>query len=85
MTEDARQILMKAKLFRLFALLFAFVGVLLFIALYLRHVDGSFLSSLRNPFIVLIFLLPFLPALALSLLAGKIESDYKRKYLKKDK
>jgi hypothetical protein len=83
MSQDARQLLMKAKLFRLFALIFAFVGMLIFIMLYLQHVDGSFLSALRNPFIVLILILPFLPAAALTFRAAQIEKQYLRKFVNK--
>lgn len=76
----ARELVLKARLLRFFALVFALAGMAVFIVLYLRNVGGTFFSALTDPFIITIILVPFLPAAVLSLLAQRAEREYQRKY-----
>lgn len=76
--------MLKARLLRFFAFVFACVGIVVFIALYFQNVEGSFLSALTNPFIVTIILVPFLPAAVLSFMASRAERQYLDKYGRKD-
>ncbi len=64
---------MKARVYRVFAMVFVIVGLLVFIQLYLTKVEGRLAEAIRDPFMVTIFLVPFLPAAVLSLLATRLE------------
>jgi len=57
--------------------------MVIFLVLYFQNVGGTFFSALTNPFIVTIILVPFLPAVVLSLLAKRAEKEYLRKYSNK--
>lgn len=72
----ARNLLMKAKLYRMFALFFAVMGVVIFISLFLSHIDGDFFHALRDPKTIAVILVPFLPAVVLSLMAQKTERQF---------
>jgi xanthine/uracil/vitamin C permease (AzgA family) len=74
---------MKAKLLRFFALVFAVVGLVIFIVLYMRNVQGSFFSAMTNPFVIIMVIFPFLPAVVLSWKANKLEAEYKKLTQKK--
>jgi hypothetical protein len=78
MDAETRQMLLKAKLFRLFSLVFAVTGLIIFMVLYFQHVDGAFFSAMTNPFVVTIVIVPFLPAAVLSWMAGRLERKYER-------
>ncbi len=71
--KQARELLIKAKAYRLFASVFAVVGAVIFLVLYFRFYGGDVLASLRSPSTVLIVLFPFMPAILLSLKAKKAE------------
>ncbi len=81
---SARELVLKAKLLRFFALIFALTGMVIFVVLYFQNVEGTFLSALTNPFVITIIIVPFLPAAVLSLLASRLEREYSRKYPQKD-
>lgn len=72
----ARSLLMKSKIYRMFALFFAVMGVVIFIALFLSHIDGNFIAALRDPKTITLILVPFLPAVVLSLMAQKTERQF---------
>ena len=76
--------MLKARLLRFFAFVFACGGIVVFIALYFQNIQGSFLSALTNPFVVTIILVPFLPAAVLSFMASRLERQYLDKYGHKD-
>lgn len=78
----ARELVIKARIYRFLALIFAFVGLAIFVVMFLRHVEGSFLSSLTNPFVVTMIIFPFLPAAALSFMASRLERKYFKEYMK---
>ena len=72
----ARVLLIKSRLYRYFALAFALLGVVIFIFLYFRHIEGNLLQALQSPSIIPIIVLPFLPAFVLSLLAQRLERQF---------
>lgn len=74
--------MLKARLLRFIALIFAIAGLLIFLALYIRNVDGTLLSALTNPFTIFIVVVPFLPAVVLSWMASRLEKQYDAKYKK---
>jgi len=76
----ARELVIKARIYRVLGLIFAVVGLVIFLIMFMRHVEGSFLSSLTNPFVITIIVFPFLPAAVLSFLAGRMEKEYDKKY-----
>jgi xanthine/uracil/vitamin C permease (AzgA family) len=71
-----RELILKARLLRLFALVFAVVGLIIFLVLYMQNVEGAFFSTMTDPFIVVIIVVPFLPAIVLSWLARRMERKY---------
>ena len=73
MSADQRKLVIKIHLYRMTAILFAIVGLLVFIMLYSRLAGGDFMQVLRNPLLALWLLLPFLPSSFLFLLTGKCE------------
>lgn len=72
-STSLKESLVKARFYRLFAVLFAIGGLVMFLYLYLDRVEGRLFDALRDPFVVVIILVPFLPAVVLSWLAGKHE------------
>lgn len=72
----ARALLIKSRFYRIFALAFAVMGLVIFAYLYMTHIEGNFSEVLRNPSIIVILLVPFLPAIVLSLLAQKFERQF---------
>ncbi len=67
---------MKAKVYRFTSLLFLTIGIILFCVMYIKNVDGRLAEALRNPLTIFIFLVPFVPAAVLSLLADRAEKKY---------
>ena len=74
--KEARELLMKARVYRFFALAFVFFGLVIFLFLYFKHIDGRLLEALTNVKTVLIILIPFLPAAVLTALAARTESKF---------
>ena len=72
----ARALLIKSRFYRFFALAFAVMGVIIFAYLYLTHIEGNLLEALRTPSLIIVILVPFLPAIVLSLLAQKYERQF---------
>jgi hypothetical protein len=73
--ERAREFLIKSKLYRFLALVFACVGVLIFIFLCFRQeeADGNFLEALSDPVTITFIIFPFAPSLALTFMARRAE------------
>ena len=69
--------LVKAKLYRFVSLLFVTIGVVLFSIMYIQNVEGHLLEALKDPRTIFMFLVPFLPAAILSMLADRAEKKYK--------
>ena len=76
MRLQARVLLIKTRLYRFFALAFAFTGLLVFLYLYFKNVEGHLLEALRNPLFVFILLVPFMPAAILAWKAERIEKQF---------
>ena len=74
--KEARELLMKARVYRFFALAFAFFGLVIFLFLYFKHIDGRLLEALTNLKTVFIILIPFLPAAVLTALASRTEGKF---------
>lgn len=66
------------------SLLFVTLGIFIFCALYIQNVEGRLVEALKDPMTVFIFLLPFIPAAVLTMLADSAEKKFK-KMMKKDK
>ena len=64
---------MKAKLYKATGLLFAIIGFFLFSYMYAQHSSGSFWQDFQNPFVIVIILFPFIPAIILSWMARRVE------------
>ena len=74
--RDARELLIKARLYRFFAMTFALFGVVIFLFLYFKHIDGRLLEAMTNIKTVIIILVPFLPAAVLAALASRTENKF---------
>ena len=60
------------------SLLFVTLGIFIFCALYIQNVEGRLVQALKDPMTVFIFLLPFLPAAVLTILADGAEKKFKQ-------
>lgn len=76
MRREARELLIKTRVYRFFALTFAALGLIIFMFLYFRHLDGRLLEALTEVKTVVIILVPFLPAAVLAGLAAKTETKF---------
>lgn len=74
--KEARELLLKARIYRFFALAFAFSGLIIFLFLYFQNIDGRLLDALSNLKTIFIILVPFLPAALLTALAARTESKF---------
>jgi glucan phosphoethanolaminetransferase (alkaline phosphatase superfamily) len=74
--KTAQEYLVKSKLYRFVSILFAVLGVLVFAVLYVKNVEGRVLEALKDPMIILLFIVPFLPAVCLSFLSNSAEKKY---------
>jgi hypothetical protein len=74
--NELRNCAVKARTYRLFALIFVLVGILLFSYMYTTKLQGRFAQAIQDPFTITIFLLPFLPAFFLSWLASGYEKKF---------
>ncbi len=74
--ELAREFLIKSKLYRFLALVFACVGAVVFLFLasqQLRMEGGSFVQALLDPVTIALIVFPFVPAIVLSFMARRAE------------
>jgi len=82
--QEGRSLLIRARLYRFFAVAFAFTGLAVFIYFYFTNVEGHLLAVLTRPTVIAAVLLPFLPAAALSFIASRTEARFYN-YLEKHK
>ena len=75
-STETRLLLAKSKLYRTFSLIFVTIGIFIFCFLYVNNVDGRFMQAMRDPLTIMIFLVPFLPAAALTWIADRFEKKY---------
>lgn len=71
-----KEILIKSKLYKFSAAVFAIFGVFLFVILYIQQVEGDLLRLFSDVRMISIFLVPFLPAAVLSILSQRLERKY---------
>jgi hypothetical protein len=74
--REARELLIKTRVYRFFALAFALMGTVIFIFLYFKHLDGRLLEALTDLKTVVMIVVPFLPAAVLAALSAKTESKF---------
>jgi len=74
----ARELLLRARIYRFMALIFAMIGVMVFVALYFQHINGDIVSAFHDPSFAYILSIPFLPALVLSILAVKADRQLRK-------
>ena len=74
--NEIRQLLLKAKLYRTFSLVFVTIGIFMFCFLYISQVEGRLLEALRDPYTIMVFLIPFMPAAVLTWIADRYEKKY---------
>lgn len=60
------------------SLLFVTLGIFIFCILYIQNVEGRLVDALKDPFTIIIFLFPFVPAAVLTMLADSAEKKYRQ-------
>lgn len=73
---NPREFLIKAKLYRAISMVFVILGLVVFMILYVANVEGRLMEALKNPFTLGMFVIPFLPAAVLSIIADRNEKKY---------
>lgn len=73
---NPKEYLIKSKFYRAVSLVFVVIGLIAFLMLYIANVEGRVMEALKNPVTILFFIIPFLPAIVLSMLASKNEKKY---------
>ncbi len=68
--------MMQVRFYRFLALLFLFVGLMIFVVLYLNNIEGRLLEAFTEIHTISIILFPFVPAAILSWLAKSAEKKY---------
>lgn len=76
--KTAQEYLIKSKLYRFVSLLFITIGIFVFCVMYVQNVEGKLMQALKDPMIISVFLIPFIPAAVLSFLADSAEKKYKQ-------
>ncbi len=71
--QEARELYLKSKIYRIVAIIFAIVGLGLFGQLYFKQYNGDLAKALSDPFFIVTILFPFLPAIILSLISTRLE------------
>ena len=61
---------------RVFAFVTAFVGLIIFSILYFRIIEGRLHEALSDPRTIAIVLMPFLPAVVISILAERARAKF---------
>lgn len=74
--RDARKTLIRARLYRVFAIVFAGAGLILFLHTYFTGIEGHLFLAVRDPWLAVMILFPFLPAAALSWYAKRLERRF---------
>lgn len=74
----ARELLLKSKVYRFFAMVFAVVGLVIFLVIYTTVYEGDVMRALKDPFVILFIVFPFVPSLVLSLRAKKAQTQLQK-------
>lgn len=70
---EAREYLMKSKIYRFMAMTFAAIGVLVFMYIIYKMANGDPMRVLENPATIAFVFIPFLPAIVLAMSADRAE------------
>ena len=76
MKNTKNDLLLQAKIYKFMTLLFALLGGLIFLILYLNNIEGRLLEAMKEPQTILFILIPFAPAFVLSLITKSKEKKY---------
>ncbi len=71
--RQARELLMKSKIYGVLGTVFAIFGIIIFLAIYTQYYQGDITKAIRDPFIVIFIIFPFVPAIMLSLKGKRAE------------
>lgn len=74
--NPARDLAVRVSVYRLVAILFVLVGILLFAYIYSTKIQGHFAAAMRDPYTILVFVFPFVPAAFLSWRATVCERKF---------
>ena len=83
--QQARELLIKAKVYKILASVFALVGLALFIFIYAHQYEGNIAMAVKEPVIVIAIVMPLLPAIVLSIIASKVEKQFMNVYAELEK
>ncbi|MFA7276143.1 MAG: hypothetical protein WC043_05015 [Pseudobdellovibrionaceae bacterium] len=75
--KDPREYLIKSKLYRVASYFFVAVGIFVFGVFYVKNIEGRLFDALRDPATISLFIIPFVPAVALTFLADRAEKKYR--------
>lgn len=73
---NPKEFLIRSKFYRGVSMVFVALGLVVFMFLYIANVEGRLMEALKNPFTIGMFIVPFLPAAVLSILADRNEKKY---------
>ena len=73
---NPKEYLIKAKFYRGVSYVFVVLGLIVFMILYVANVEGRLMEALKNPFTIGMFIIPFLPAAVLSIIADRNDKKY---------
>ncbi|MCK6419132.1 MAG: hypothetical protein L6Q57_09425 [Alphaproteobacteria bacterium] len=73
-----KELLIKAQIYRMLAMFAGGVGLLVFLYMVTERADGNILILLQDPYSIVFFLLPFLPAFVLSRVSASAENQLRK-------
>lgn len=73
-----KELLIKAQVYHMLAMFAGGVGLLVFLYMVTARADGNILVLLQDPYSIVFFLLPFLPAFVLSRVSSSAENQLKK-------
>lgn len=68
--------LIRSRVLRVFAFITAFVGLIIFTVLYFKVIEGRLQEALSDPRTIAIVLMPFLPAVVISIIAERARAKF---------
>jgi hypothetical protein len=72
--DQAKQLLLQARIYRWIALAMGFAGVCIFGFVYFDSIQGHVLEALMDPGTIGVVLIPFVPAVVFIYMAGGVEA-----------
>ena len=81
---EARKLLIQSRLYKYSAFVFAFFGFALFSYLYSQKFTDGVWAAFRDPLIIFVIIVPFIPAIVLSWLSRRLEIKLKKVFTKSD-